>query len=134
MRGKRARFRFAPPAWHNQVFFIGRAAQRRPYKVFRLQLVTDLSFMRWPYGAAGGGLTGTRNYDRIGLPARAEGRTQTRRRLLLHLRKGVERDENYISSLELFNHDLREKDKKQPPLCQVTEVFVTRKSRNKITD
>ena len=39
--------------------------------------------------AAGGGLTGSWNYDRIELPARAEGRTQTRRRLLLHLRKEV---------------------------------------------
>ena len=33
--------------------------------------------------AAGGGLTGSWNYDRIELPARAEGRTQTRTRLLL---------------------------------------------------
>ena len=39
--------------------------------------------------AAGGGLTDSRNRDRVKLPARAEGRTQTRRRLLLHLRKEV---------------------------------------------
>ena len=46
-------------------------------------------FMREPCHAAGGGLTDSRNRDRIKLPARAEGRTQTRRRLLLHLRKEV---------------------------------------------
>ena len=57
-------------------------------------------------------MTCSRNYDKIKLPERVESGQQTRRRLLLHLRKGVERDENYISSLELFNHDLREKDKK----------------------
>ena len=76
-------------------------------------------------------MTCSRNYDKIKLPERVEGGQQTRRRLLLHLRKGVERDENYISSLELFNHDLREKDKKQPPLRQVTAVFVIRKSHKR---
>ena len=66
------------------------------------------------------------------LPERVEGRIQTRRRLLLHLRKEVEGDESYISSVEFFDHGVREKieEEKQPPLCQVTAVFVIARSQS----
>ena len=78
-------------------------------------------------------LTGFDHSSIMKSPARAEERTQTRRRLLLHPRKGVQGDENYISSVELFDHGLREKikEKKQPPLRQVTTVFVFARSQNR---